>query len=142
MKKVLFCLLFVMLIVFSFEKIDALEKDLPIQLLSGADSGTPQIQMPIIEFGKNNIPCNQLLGSSMVTLIKSARVFLQFLGVGIAVLRGMMSFLPAITNKDPNALQKAFKQFTTIMIVLVLVLVLPSLVRLVGKLFELDLSCI
>ncbi len=93
-------------------------------------------------FGDESMSCSELLGPTLVKFLKIVRYTIQGLGAAISIVSGMMSFIPAITSKDSDALKKAFDKFVKILIILAFLLLLPTLVRLIGRIVGFDLSCI
>ena len=54
----------------------------------------------------------------------------------------MMTLIPAVVNKDPEALKKAGNKCVKIAAILLVIGVFPSILRVIGKIFGYDLSCI
>lgn len=93
-------------------------------------------------FGETGDTCEEVMGDSLVKFIKAVRYTMQGVACGIAIANGMMTFIPAITSKDQDALNKALQKFVKICIILALILLFPTLIKFLGKLCGFDLSCL
>lgn len=100
------------------------------------------IMFPSLNFGDRGETCEEFLGANNVKLIKTARIAIQTVSVIITIVIGMITFIPPIMNKDNNALSKAFNKFITILIVLAVILLLPTIVKVIGLIAGFDISCI
>ncbi len=101
----------------------------------------PKSLLPKLNFG-SPMTCRELLGPSMVSLLRGVRIAFQGISGGIAIVVGMLKFMTAIVNSNADALSKAIKDFFKMLIILACILLLPTLLRLIGMLAGLDLSCI
>ena len=54
----------------------------------------------------------------------------------------MMSLIPAVVSKEPEALKKAGNKCLKMGVILLVIGVFPTILRVIGKIFGYDLSCI
>ncbi|NLC48054.1 MAG: hypothetical protein GX758_01660 [Tenericutes bacterium] len=97
---------------------------------------------PDYGFGESKMTCSELVGENLAKVLKAFTLILKIAGAIIAIVSGMMAFIPAIVSSNADAFKKATKKFVNMSIVLVLILLLPSLLVLIGNLFNYDLTCI
>ena len=97
---------------------------------------------PNIDFTNEVRTCGELLGPNGVKLIKFAINSIRLIAAIIAIVNGMMIMIPPITSKDYSSLQKAAKKLVFMLIILLAILMLPTIIRIIGRVFEYDLSCI
>lgn len=88
-----------------------------------------------------DLNCEEMLGKNLTKILKFAIEVLSIAGAIIAIVNAMISLIPALIAKDGEALKKAQKKCVTMAIVLVLILLLPTLIVFIGRLFGYDLSC-
>ena len=100
-------------------------------------------EMPDIDIAGGTMSCSELLGKGGTSLIKLFITGVRIVAVIIAVVIAMLKFIPPIMNGNPDGeLKKALKSTTKLLVVLAIVVSFPSILRLIGKLFSFDLSCI
>ena len=75
-------------------------------------------------------------------LIKLALNVLRIAGAIIAIVNGMMKLIPAVVSKDPEAVKKAGNSCAKMAVILLVIGVFPTILRVIGKIFGYDLSCI
>ncbi len=97
---------------------------------------------PTFDFVDKPMTCSELLGTNGVKLIRFGVSTVRIVAAIIAIVQGMLIMIPPITNKDYGAINKALKTLVKMLIVLVLIFLLPTIIRVVGLLFEFDLSCV
>lgn len=85
--------------------------------------------------------CEEMLGKNLSKLLQFAINTMTIVGAIIVIINAMIAFIPALIAKDADALKKAEKKCITMAIVLVLILLLPTLLVFIGRLFGYDLSC-
>lgn len=90
---------------------------------------------------ERDINCEEMLGRNLTKILRFAIEALSIAGAIIAIVNAMISLIPALIAKDADALKKAQTKCVTMAIVLVLILLLPTLVIFIGRLFGYDLSC-
>lgn len=98
--------------------------------------------LPAQGFGEGGESCEAIVGPNIAKLIKMALNILRIIGAIIAIVNGMMTLIPAVVNKDPEALKKAGNKCVKIAAILLVIGVFPSILRVIGKIFGYDLSCI
>lgn len=98
--------------------------------------------LPAQGFGEGGESCEAIVGPNIAKLIKMALNILRIIGAIIALVNGMMTLIPAVVNKDPEALKKAGNKCVKIAAILLVIGVFPSILRVIGKIFGYDLSCI
>lgn len=106
---------------------------------SGNPGDTPGA--PTIDITGGHMDCSQLAGKNIVSLIKLGITTLRIAGAIIAIVVGMMNFIPAITSKDADGLKKASRKSVYMLIILVLIFLLPTIIRVIGNLFDFDTTC-
>lgn len=88
-----------------------------------------------------DLTCEEMLGKNLTKILKFALEVLSIAGAIIAIVNSMISLIPALIAKDAEALKKAQSKCITMAIVLVLILLLPTLLTFIGKIFGYDLTC-
>lgn len=88
-----------------------------------------------------DLTCEEMLGKNLTKILKFALEVLSIAGAIIAIVNSMISLIPALIAKDAEALKKAQSKCITMAIVLVLILLLPTLLTFMGKIFGYDLTC-
>jgi len=104
--------------------------------------GNFKIEFPSLGFGEENMSCSEVLGPSLVSFIKTVRVTVQGISTVAALANGMLIFATAVASKDSSAINKSLRKFAKMLVVLALILLLPTLVKFIGKICRFDLSCI
>ncbi len=129
MKKVLYCLL---LISFLFINITSLSAE--------SDTGieTPENW----KISEEDMTCEELLGSNLTKIVHLCVTVVKVIGAIGAILYGIIMFLPVIMVDDPKELNKALSKAVKMLIVLILILLLPSLIKIIGNIFDFDLTCL
>lgn len=98
--------------------------------------------LPAQGFGEGGESCEAIVGPNIAKLIKMSLNILRIIGAIIAIVNGMMTLIPAVISKDPEALKKAGNKCVKIAAILLVIGVFPSILRVIGKIFGYDLSCI
>lgn len=88
-----------------------------------------------------DLTCEEMLGKNLTKILKFTLEVLSIVGAIIAIVNSMISLIPALIAKDAEALKKAQSKCITMAIVLVLILLLPTLITFMGKIFGYDLTC-
>ena len=86
--------------------------------------------------------CASILGPNLTKLVHFGVNTLKIVAAIIAIVNGMISFVPAIMSKDQDALKKAGKKCIYMAVVLALIFILPYIARLLGNIFDFDISCL
>lgn len=141
MKKIIILLLMAISIFLFIENVDASELNLDLDLINILDTTEPQA--PDLDVSKESQSCKELLGIGLTSIVQLFVKGVKIAAVIIAVVIGMWNFVPPIMSGNPDGeLKKAFNKSIKLMIVLVIVVAFPELLNLIGKFFNLDLSCI
>ena len=86
--------------------------------------------------------CASILGPNLTKLVHFGVNTLKIVAAIIAIVNGMISFVPAIMSKDQDALKKAGKKCIYMAVVLALIFILPYIARLLGNIFDFDITCL
>ena len=86
--------------------------------------------------------CSQILGPNLTKVVHAGIRAMQIVGAILAIVWGMMTLIPAIISKDAEGLKKSEKKLVLMAIILLCIFLLPYLIRWIGNLFDLDVSCI
>lgn len=109
---------------------------------SGSGDGTSPSSPGGFEIGGRVMTCEELMGKNLTKIFKFFISTIRIVGAIVAIVVGMLNFLPAVTSKDAGELKKAAKKTVWLLVILAIILLLPSLARTIGKLFEFDISCL
>ena len=97
---------------------------------------------PVLEVTGGATDCYTILGKNLTKLVHAFITVIQVAAAIIAVVKGMLILVPPILAKDADALKKATKVLIDLAIVLIIILLFRPLIRLMGNILELDISCI
>lgn len=123
------------------ERINALE--IRTNDLTNISTTTSTVgDLPEVGFGQTGDACKDLIGENLGKVIKLGISILRLAGAIIAIVNGMMIMMGAVASKDPGAIKKAGDKCVKLAIVLLVIGVFPTILRVIGKLFSYDLSCI
>ena len=86
--------------------------------------------------------CEQILGKNLTKIVKAVILILQIGAAIIAIVKGMITLIPAITAKDTDGLKKAEKQLVLMAVILIIIFLLKPIISFIGGLFDYDLTCI
>ena len=95
-----------------------------------------------LDFVYEKETCAELLGPNLVKIVHLFISIIRIAGAIIAIISGMLSFVPAIVSDDAGALKKATKKAIMIMIILVTIALFPTLVGVIGRIAGMDLTCL
>ena len=95
-----------------------------------------------VEIYDGSMTCSEVLGSNLTKVIHACIVLIKVAAVIVVIVSGMLKLIPAITDKDAEGLKKVSGKLVKMAIILVIILVLPYLVRVLGKILGFDISCI
>ena len=93
-------------------------------------------------FGQNTMTCAQILGPNLTKLVHAGITAIQIIGAILAIVKGMITLIPAIMAKDADALKKAQKTLVLMAIVLLCIFLLRYLIRWIGNILGYDISCL
>lgn len=100
------------------------------------------LKEPDLDIMGGSTDCATLLGPGLTKVLQFAINAIRIIGVIVSIVMGMVTLLPAVSKGDAGELQKAAKKCIWIAVVLIIVVMLPTLIRVIGKLFGFDTSCI
>lgn len=107
------------------------------------DGAGGTLSAPDLNISEDPMTCEELLGPGFTALVKLFIIAIRIIAVIIATVIAMMNFIPPIMNGNPDGeLQKALKKTAKLLVVLVIVVGFPSILNLIGELFNFDLTCI
>ena len=98
--------------------------------------------LPAQGFGEGGETCKEIVGENIAKLIKLAINILRIVGAVIAIVNGMMTLIPAVVSKDPEALKKAGNKCVKLAGVLLVIGVFPTILKVIARIFGYDMSCI
>ena len=132
MKKIIHLTLVVILIFFVY-----------MQSVKGLGLSTVNILdvVPKIEFADKVDSCYDLMGSNLTNVIKAGVKIIQIVGAIIAIVNGMIMLIPAVMSKNADELVKVSRKLVIMAIILAMIFIIPALLRIIGHLFNYDLSC-
>ena len=100
------------------------------------------LEKPDLDIVGGGTDCKTLLGPGLTKVLKFAINTIRIIGVIVSIVMGMITLLPAVNKGDAGELQKAARKCIWIAVVLIIVVMLPTLIRVIGKLFGFDTTCI
>ena len=132
MKKIIHLTLVVILIFFVY-----------MQSVKGLGLSTVNILdvVPKIEFADKVDSCYDLMGQNLTNVIKAGVKIIQIVGAIIAIVNGMIMLIPAVMSKNADELVKVSRKLVIMAIILAMIFIIPALLRIIGHLFNYDLSC-
>lgn len=101
-----------------------------------------EVKAPDFDIAGGSTSCAELLGSNLVLVVRFAINAIRIIGVIVAIVMGMTALIPAVNKGDAGELNKAIRKCIWIAVVLIIVVMFPTLARVIGKLFGFDTSCI
>jgi len=98
--------------------------------------------VPSLDIYDESMTCAEIFGPNGVKVVKLGINILRVAGAIIALVNAMLSLLPAVMSKDADALKKAGSKCVSMAIILALIFLFPTLLKIIGKMFEWDVSCL
>jgi len=95
-----------------------------------------------LEISIEPMTCSEILGPILTKIAHGIVTILQIVGAIITIVKGMLLVVPAVVAKDAESLKKASRQLMIMGIILALIIIFRPLVRIIGTIFEYDVSCI
>lgn len=95
-----------------------------------------------LEISNEQVSCTELLGPNITKLVHAGVIIMQVVGCILTVVMGMIKLIPVIMSKDANGLKKVSGELVKMAIILLIILMLPWLSRLLGKILGFDISCL
>ena len=148
MKRLFKCLFMIAIIFCSMNILNALEiKSNNIYANINEFTEQKSYFINILEFSGNGFgeigqSCVELVGENISKIIKSSFTILRIVGAIIAIVNAMITLIPAVVSKNADALKKAANKCVTMGIVLAIIGIFPSIVILIARLFDYDISCL
>ena len=134
MKKIIYIILVLIFVFFvRYENVKAIS--------TNVDYYKIDIKTPEFDFSSHKTTCSELLGPNLTRVVKAGIKLIQVAGAIIAIVNGMITLIPAVLAKDADGLKKASKKLVMMAIILALIFIFPSLITLIGHLFNYDISC-
>lgn len=93
-------------------------------------------------FGSMGDSCAKIAGPNVIKVIRGSITTVRILAVIIAIANAMFLLLPAVIAKDADALKKATRKCVVIGVVLAIIGIFPSIVSIISRIFDFDLSCL
>lgn len=100
------------------------------------------IEKPDIEIYGGSMTCEQLLGPGLTKILNFVIDAVRIIGVIGTIVIAMIKLIPAVSKGDQSELNKAGKACIWSAVVLIIIVMLPTLIKVIGKLFGFDTSCI
>lgn len=89
-----------------------------------------------------DMTCEELLGSNLTKVVNVGITAIRVVGALITIVFGILTYVPAVTGDNPELLKKANSKAIKMGIILIIILLLPTLVKIIGNIFDFDLSCL
>ena len=98
----------------------------------------------VVELDPDPTPmtCSEILGEPLLTIVKGGITIVQIAAAILAIVKGMLILVPAITAKDADGLKKSGKTLAILAVILALVVIFRPLVKMIGHLLDYDVTCI
>ena len=109
---------------------------------SGEKSNGKKPDTPNLGFNTNPMTCTEILGPNLTKIVHAGVKAIQIIGAIAAIVKGMITLIPAVMAKDAEGLKKAQKTLVTMAIILLCIFLLPYLVRWIGNILGYDISCL
>ena len=101
-----------------------------------------ELNSTTLDIASESMTCADILGPNLIKILKLFIAVIRIAGAIIAIITGMLSYIPAIVSDDASALKKANKKLIMILIILVVIGLFPTLIRVIGRIAGFDLSCL
>ena len=95
-----------------------------------------------IDISYDQVTCEEIVGPNLIKVLHLLITVLRLAGAIIAIISGMLTFVPAVVSDDASALKKAYKKAVNLLIVLILIGIFPTLIGVIGKIAGFDTSCL
>lgn len=103
---------------------------------------TLEVEAPEFDIAGGSMSCSQLMGSNLLLVIKFSINAIRIIGVIAATVMGMTTFFKALNKGDAGELNKALRKCVWLGMALIVVVMFPTLLKVIGKLFGFDISCL
>jgi hypothetical protein len=108
----------------------------------GNPNANVNIEKPDLDIMGGGMTCEELLGPGLTKILKFAINTVRIIGVIGTIVIAMIKLLPAVSKGDQKELQDAGKKCIWSAILLIVIVMLPTLIKVIGKLFGFDISCL
>ena len=78
----------------------------------------------------------------MTKVVNVGITLIRIVGALAMIIFGITAYIPAVSGDNPELLKKANSKAIKMGIILILIILLPSLVKIIGNIFDFDLSCL
>jgi hypothetical protein len=82
------------------------------------------------------------MGSNLLLVIKFSINAIRIIGVIVATVMGMTTFFKALNKGDAGESNKALRKCVWLGMALIVLVMFPTLLKVIGKLFGFDISCL
>ena len=89
-----------------------------------------------------DMTCEELLGTNLTKVVNVGITLIRVVGALAMIIFGITAYIPAVSGDNPELLKKANSKAIKMGIILILIILLPSLVKIIGNIFDFDLSCL
>lgn len=89
-----------------------------------------------------DMTCEELLGTNLTKVVNVAVTAVRVVGALAMIIFGIITYIPVISGDDPEMLKKANSKVIKMGIVLIVILLLPTLIKVLGNIFDFDLTCL
>lgn len=94
------------------------------------------------QISDEDMTCEELLGSNLTKIVNVGITVIRVVGALAMIIFGITAYIPAVSGDNPELLKKANSKAIKMGIILILIILLPSLVKIIGNIFDFDLSCL
>lgn len=91
---------------------------------------------------QDDMTCEEILGSNLTKVVHLGVTIVKVVATLATIVYGIIMFLPAVMGDDTKELYKALSKDVKMLIVLIIILLLPTLIKVIGNIFDFDLSCL
>ena len=109
---------------------------------NSSNNSNVHIQNPNFNIIGGTTNCATLLGPGLTKVLKFAIEALRIIGVIATIALAMVRLIPAVSKGEQSELNKAIRTSIWSAIVLIIIVLLPTLLKIMGNLFGFDTSCI
>lgn len=123
------------------EQIDSTMEDIQSDLNFKSDGDSPNVPDGW-DISTEDMTCEELLGSNLTKIVNVGVTAIRVIGALATIIFGIVAYIPAVSGDNPELLKKANSKAIKMGIILIIILLLPSLVKIIGNIFDFDLTCL
>ncbi len=123
------------------EQIDSTMEDIQSDLDFKSDGDSPNVPDGW-NISDEEMTCEELLGSNLTKIVNVGVTAIRVIGALATIIFGIVAYIPAVSGDNPELLKKANSKAIKLGIILIFILLLPSLVKIIGNVFDFDLTCL